>query len=768
MSPFSRDEPSRSCAGSYASRRPERIPFAAPRPEGVAGRPPDAAARPVAAGARGRVEFSANLDGGEAVEPRVLCTRCEALVPSYGRCPVCGRRVGVAAPAVPDPPLLEPGTRVLEYDVESVISHHGRRRTYSVAGPAGGGAAVLKELCLEGQGERRREDVLLQFERERAILGRLRHPRIPRLLGHEDRGERRYLAIERMAGAPLRREWRARGRRPFPEAEALAVAAALADVLVSLHEAAPPVLHRDLSPGNVLYAPGEPGMVSVIDFGIAASPGEPTIRVFTQGFDPPERHFGPSEGPASDLYGLGAILHFLLAGVDPARFPPFQYPPLRELAPAVSARSEALCLWLLQPDPARRPADARAVLGALRGAEAVPVAEASRLARAIEDADAATVRLLARHAGGRRDPREALDIAQRLAVRGSPGGARRVLLDALETLRVERDAWDERVAAPVLIRLAELYLFTDDGGRALAVCEEARALAPGDGATELLAARALALLGREPEALACLDGAPAGGASGPGDVSAVAADRATLRAERLLAAGRAGEAERAARVALALDPRGFEAMRALDRAAVHPSRAAELEARLAAAPAAVDSQARVDLALARLAAPGDAGARAQEERALDDALAALRAGVAIEPPAERRLLRFHIRRAAEDEGALEAALGLADEAIARHPRAPFFGYYAGMLAYLLGRADDALARFEALIALGDAAEPDGEADGQVAGARAELWRGRSLEKLGRKEEALAAFRRAVAAAPGHREAVRELYRLGAELRPAGP
>ena len=91
-------------------------------------------------------------------------------------------------------------------------------------------------------------------------------------------------------------------------------------MLTYLHSFSPPVIYRDMKPGNVILRPD--GRITLIDFGIARifSPQGKATLIGTPGFAPPEQYSGQVD-ERSDIYGLGATLHYILTGRESGEIP---------------------------------------------------------------------------------------------------------------------------------------------------------------------------------------------------------------------------------------------------------------------------------------------------------------------------------------------------------------------------------------------------------------------------------------------------------------
>lgn len=238
--------------------------------------------------------------------------------------------------------------------------------TYAAERLATGQTIALKELSLRGLQDWKKIEL---FEREARILKTLNHPAIPQYIDffQVDTADNRwfYLAQDLAEGTSLA-DW-VEGGGWVDEAEARRIAIAVLDVLIYLHGLNPPVIHRDLKPQNIIRR--DDGHIYLVDFGAVQTVYRDSLRqgstvVGTYGYMAPEQFRGQAV-PATDLYGLGATLLFLLTHQSPADLPQER---LRiNFRPYVGV-SAAFADWLEQlidPLVEDRFASARAALDAL-------------------------------------------------------------------------------------------------------------------------------------------------------------------------------------------------------------------------------------------------------------------------------------------------------------------------------------------------------------------------------------------------------------------
>jgi serine/threonine protein kinase/WD40 repeat protein len=215
-------------------------------------------------------------------------------------------------------------------------------------------------------------EMVLRFRAEAEAAANLHHPHIVAIHETGECEGQHYFSMDYIEGRNLAEAVR---EGPLPSTRAAQILQQTAEALHYAHQRG--ILHRDLKPSNVIL--DEAGEPRVTDFGLARRlTGDSTLTLTGQVFGSPR--FMPPEqasarhgtvGVRSDVYGLGAILYYLLT----AR-PPFvgetlettlaqvlEQEPVspRLLNASVPRDLETICLKCLEKEPSRRYASAQAV-----------------------------------------------------------------------------------------------------------------------------------------------------------------------------------------------------------------------------------------------------------------------------------------------------------------------------------------------------------------------------------------------------------------------
>lgn len=165
-----------------------------------------------------------------------------------------------------------------------------------------------------------------QFLEEAQRVVKLRHPHIVQVVDFEEEHETAYLVMPYYQGQSLHdvhmmresgRAMQGRAGMLWSLEEIRQTLSALVDALDYLHSRTPPVLHRDIKPGNIFLeddGTGRPRII-LLDFGAAREIVERSrglSRVYTPGFAAPEQILGLPQGPDTDGYAVAAVAYFLL------------------------------------------------------------------------------------------------------------------------------------------------------------------------------------------------------------------------------------------------------------------------------------------------------------------------------------------------------------------------------------------------------------------------------------------------------------------------
>lgn len=207
-----------------------------------------------------------------------------------------------------------------------------------------------------------------QFLREATVLARLDHPNLPKVSDFFSVGSRDYLVMDYVPGKDLRTLMQEAKQAGIflPEGDVLNWASQLCDALTYLHSQEPPILHRDIKPGNLKLTPS--GLLKLVDFGLVKvlAPGEVTITILqgqgTALYTPLEQYGGDSghTDVRSDIYAFGSTLYHLLTNRPPLdareRFlHPENLLTPRQINPAIGQRTERAILWAMNLHPDERP-----------------------------------------------------------------------------------------------------------------------------------------------------------------------------------------------------------------------------------------------------------------------------------------------------------------------------------------------------------------------------------------------------------------------------
>lgn len=207
------------------------------------------------------------------------------------------------------------------YRIEQLIADGGMSRVYLAQQVSLGRRAAVKMLLPDF----RDEDFIQLFLREARVCSQLNHPNIVSVLDFGATADGLvFMVMEYLEGASLADI--VTSRKGLTLGHVTWVMESLCNAIRAAHQHN--VVHRDLKPGNIMIAnlSGGNTAVKVVDFGISKPMNEEHLKhtqlgtiMGTPGYLAPEQIRGITINHLADVYGIGAILHFMITGEAPYR-----------------------------------------------------------------------------------------------------------------------------------------------------------------------------------------------------------------------------------------------------------------------------------------------------------------------------------------------------------------------------------------------------------------------------------------------------------------
>src|SRR5258708_21881136 len=257
---------------------------------------------------------------------------------------------------------LAPGTRLNGiYEIDQRIASGGMGEIYRGHAIETGDPVAIKVMRTDLADNAM---ALALFRKQASPLHYIYHDAIVRyhVFSNDPGTGRHYLAMEFVDGQPLSELWR-RGPLAFEAVRVLQER--LAAGLNAAHQLG--IVHRDLSPDNVLIPAGDLAKAKIIDFGIARSTRAGDGTIIGSGFAGKYNYVSPEQlglfggdiTAKSDIYSLGLVLAECLTG-RPIDMGGTQFEVLekRRVLPdlrPIDARFRPLIEQMLQSDPTDRP-----------------------------------------------------------------------------------------------------------------------------------------------------------------------------------------------------------------------------------------------------------------------------------------------------------------------------------------------------------------------------------------------------------------------------
>ncbi|HPZ09679.1 MAG TPA: SUMF1/EgtB/PvdO family nonheme iron enzyme, partial [Candidatus Eremiobacteraeota bacterium] len=227
------------------------------------------------------------------------------------------------------------------YEIIKLVKSGGMGAVYLAKDQRLEEICAVKEMVGQFSNPEEQQYAVERFKHEAKILARLRHNNLPVVSDYFVQHGRYYLIMDYIEGEDLETILNRDG------------SSQILDVLEYLHSQSPPIIYRDLKPGNIMIRK-EDGQAILIDFGIARVLHPDNVatqtKIGTPHYSAPEQFKGKPE-IRSDLYSLGATMHHLLTGILST---PCKFASIRSINASLSRDIENFLLKALQDSPENR------------------------------------------------------------------------------------------------------------------------------------------------------------------------------------------------------------------------------------------------------------------------------------------------------------------------------------------------------------------------------------------------------------------------------
>ena len=267
------------------------------------------------------------------------------------------------------------------YRIIGLLGRGGMGEVYRATDLALGQSVALKFLPEEAAQNQR---LLERFHGEVRVARQVSHPNVCRVYDIGETDGMPFISMEYVDGEDLSSLLLRIGR--LPADKAIETARKICAGLAAAHDRG--IIHRDLKPQNIMM--NKRGDVVIMDFGLAAIADQLSgseVRNGTPAYMAPEQLKGSEVTGKSDIYALGLVLYELFTGRRPytansakellRQEESAQLTSMTSIAADIDPAVEKAIRRCLEPDPAKRPANALSVAAALPGGDPLAAALAA-------------------------------------------------------------------------------------------------------------------------------------------------------------------------------------------------------------------------------------------------------------------------------------------------------------------------------------------------------------------------------------------------------